>query len=164
MTTTIANAAEKKAPIQNADSRYLLYRIGTELYGTPLLRVREVVEYMTPKIMPNMASHFMGVINIRGSIVGVVDLRIKLGLPAETAKGKQALLVCETPSGALGALVDRIDSVILIPESQIDTQPPIATKFANTSLIGVAKLPTGLITLINLDLALTDDQLAKAVA
>lgn len=124
--------------LQN-DNRYLIYRIGGELYGTPLLEVREVVEYQKPKFMPNMESHFSGVINIRGSIVGVVDLRSKFGISQEISKST-ALLVCESEKGPIAAIVDKVESVLPINKSERESKPPILSKVDSSYLIGVAKI------------------------
>ncbi len=145
------------------DHRYLVFTLGVECYATPLLEVREVVEYQPPKIMPNMAPHFAGVINIRGSIVGVVDLRKKLSVQEQNG-AKPVLLVCDTTQGLLAAVVDRVDSVAEILDELIDKNPPVQSRIPTNYLYGVADLKGRLITVIHLQKSMSEDQISRAVA
>jgi purine-binding chemotaxis protein CheW len=98
--------------------KFLVYRIQNELYASPLLDFREVIEYTEPKHVPNMAPYFVGMINLRGLIIGVVDLRLKFGYgnPSTT---KSSLLICETETGPIGAVIDHVDFVIQIHQEEI---------------------------------------------
>lgn len=145
------------------ENRYLLFEVGKELYGTPLLDVREVVEYQEPKFMPNMVSHFVGVINIRGSIVGVIDLRKRFGDKSDS-HSKTAMLVSDTPQGTIAAIVDRVDSVISIDKQSIDEKPPVVTSVKQDYLTGVAKAKDRLVTIVELQRLLGDENLVSKAA
>ncbi len=147
----------------NNQERYILFYVGTELYGTPLLDVREVVEYQVPKYMPNMVPHFSGVINIRGSIVGVMDLRKKFSTSQEITK-TTACLVSDSNQGSIAAVVDRVDSVITLGDDLIDRKPPVVSAIAQDYLIGVARVKDQLVTLIELHHLLSDEKLVKVSA
>lgn len=135
---------------ENAESsKYLIYRIGGDLYGTPLLDVREVVEYQKPKPMPNMRPEFIGVINLRGSVVGVVDLRKQFGCAPELPR-KAALIVCSIDEGTSSVLVDQVESVSEIAADQIEKDPPVKPRVPLQYLLGVGKLSKDLITLVDL--------------
>ena len=121
------------------ENRYLLFYVGAELYGVPLLDVKEVIEYQIPKPVPNMVSHFSGVINLRGAIIGVLDLRKKLGVPADCTR-TTAMLICETEQGVLAAVIDRVDSVTLITADCIDTKAPVQTSVKSEYLSGIARV------------------------
>lgn len=140
--------------------RYILFWVGDELYATPLLDVREVVEYIEPKYVPNTLPYFSGVINIRGGIVGVVDLRKKFAQKTDRLKST-ALLVCDTQQGVLSAVVDRVDSVVTIGDQELDRNPPVVTKISHHYLIGIAKIKSKLVTVIQLQQALGDDPITK---
>lgn len=66
-----------------SENKFLVFSVGEELYASPLLSIREVLEFQPPKPMPNMVHYFTGVINVRGAIVGVIDLRTKFGHEAK---------------------------------------------------------------------------------
>ena len=141
--------------------RVLVFRIGEETYASPLLSVREVLEYQKPKYMPNMLKHFSGVINVRGAIVGVVDMRIKFGHPGDI-QNRLAMLLCDTEKGPLAAIVDGVQAVIQLTDNDIDRDPPIRTRTSQKYLLGVAKSQEKLITLIDLHQILNDDELKTA--
>ncbi len=145
------------------ENRYLIYRVGTELYGSPLLEVREVVEYQSPKYMPNMEPYFSGVINIRGSIVGVIDLRKKFSAPSDVSR-YTALLVCESSTGAIAAIVDQVEKVVPIDESVIEKKPPVISRVESDYLLGVANVGNQLITLVHLRPALMEMKLIQVKA
>ncbi|MHA0111797.1 chemotaxis protein CheW, partial [Klebsiella pneumoniae] len=77
------------------EHRYLLFRLGAELYGTPLLEVREIIEWQACKSIPHVSNYFLGVINLRGQITGVIDLRRRFGIHEEN-NDTQVLMVFAT--------------------------------------------------------------------
>lgn len=138
--------------------RYLLFRLGGELYGTPLLGVREVVEPQPCKPVPNTAPHFKGVINVRGRIVGLADLRIRFGYEP-VASPQLALLLFETESGPIAAVVDAVETVLRIDEKDIETRPNIRAQVPTEFLIGIANLQGRLVTLIDLGRSLVAEDI-----
>lgn len=146
------------------DLKYLIFKVGGELYASHLLSVREVLECQKPKFMPNMVSYFSGVINVRGAIVGVVDLRLKFGAPA-VHTSRTAMLLCDTPKGSIAAIVDRVECVHQFSESDFDRQPMVRSNVPGDYLLGVAKRKETLVTVIDLHKLLTQEELrAGAVA
>jgi purine-binding chemotaxis protein CheW len=133
----------------NIDNKYLLFRLGDELYGTPLLGVREVVEPQASKPIPNTPKHFSGVINIRGEIVGVIDLRMRFNHKAEV-NPHQALMVFSTDGGPMAGLVDKVESVISLTDKEIEHNPNVGIDVSRDALIGIGKHSKRLITLIDL--------------
>jgi purine-binding chemotaxis protein CheW len=98
--------------------RYLVYRIKDELYASPLLDFKEVIEFIKPKIVPNMPNYFSGMVNLRGLIIGVIDLRKKLGYQDEY-QARSSMLICETEIGPLAAIIDKVEFVIYFAPSEI---------------------------------------------
>ncbi|MEY4669138.1 MAG: hypothetical protein RL518_1837 [Pseudomonadota bacterium] len=140
------------------DARYLLFKVGSELYGTPLLGVREVVEHREPTPIPNTVSFFSGVINLRGQVVGVVDLRKRFGCEAST-RPHMALMVFSTDSGPLGALVDEIESVIRIPSANIASHAVVRSHAPADYVIGIGNQDGRLMTLVDLHKILGTEEL-----
>ena len=104
--------------IHEDKERYLVYRIKDELYASPLLDFKEVIEFIRPKVVPNMPNYFSGMVNLRGLIMGVIDLRKKLGYPDEYHQ-KPSMLICETDVGPLAAIIDKVEFVIYFSPSEI---------------------------------------------
>ena len=149
--------------LHDDDARFLLFRIGGQLYGTPLLGLREVVEPQEPKPIPNTVSFFSGVINIRGQVVGVVDLRKRFGCEASKLP-RMALMVFSTESGPLGALVDEIECVVKIPATKIESKAVIRTQVPADYFIGIGNQDGRLISLIDLNKILGPEELKAAHA
>ncbi|MEN9845367.1 MAG: hypothetical protein RIS36_514 [Pseudomonadota bacterium] len=145
------------------DARFLLFRIGGQLYGTPLLGIREVVEPQEPKPIPNTVSFFSGVINLRGQVVGVIDLRKRFGCEALPVP-RRALMVFATESGPLGALVDEIESVVKIPAAKIESKAVIRTQVPADYFIGIGNQDGRLISLIDLNKVLGTEELRVSSA
>lgn len=127
--------------------KYMIFVLGGEQYGVPLLTVREVIEYKVPKPVPNSAAGFEGVINLRGDVVGIMDLRKLLKVKGDKPR---CMLVFESQAGLMGAIVDRVLSVSEILEKDIEVRSSIGVKEASDCFIGVGKLDSGLITLVDL--------------
>jgi purine-binding chemotaxis protein CheW len=140
------------------DARFLLFKVGGEIYGTPLLGIREVVQPQDPKPIPNTVPFFTGVINLRGQVVGVVDLRKRFGCEA-ACRPRMALMVFSTESGPLGALVDEIECVARIPESKIESKAVIRTHVREEYFIGIGNQDGRLISLIDLNKILGAEEL-----
>jgi purine-binding chemotaxis protein CheW len=144
--------------IHDDDARYLLFKVGGELYGTPLLGVREVVEPQEAKPLPNTAPFFSGVINLRGQVVGVVDLRKRFECEVKKHPG-MALMVFDTDSGPLAALVDEIECVVQIPPAHIESKPAVRSHVGLDYLLGVGNHDGRLVSLIDLNRVLGNEEL-----
>jgi purine-binding chemotaxis protein CheW len=146
------------------DSRYLLFKVGTDAYATPLLGVREVLETQTPKPVPNTAPHFKGLINVRGQIMGVVDLRVRFNYP-EIEGPTNTLMLFETETGPIAAVVDRVDAVVKVDERDLNKNPNIRSQIPIEYLLGATTYQGNLVTLIDLNKTLCHDdyvQIQKA--
>ena len=148
-----ASAATGSVDGEQEECRYLLFKLGKELYGTPLLGVREVVEPQEPKPVPNTVGYFLGVINIRGQIVGVIDLRNRFGHKVE--KGPEnALMVFNTDAGPMAAWVDQVEAVVRLSDDRIDKKPNVKTSVPPEFMLGIAHEGERLVTLVDLNKAL----------
>lgn len=138
------------------ESRYLIFYLEHEIYGTPLLGVREVLEVLAAKPIPNTAAHFKGLINIRGQIIGVVDLRMRFGYPVKPHPGN-AMLVFETEAGPIATIVDKVEAVVKIDESHLHRKPNIRSHVPIDYLIGASTYKGGIVTLIDLNQTLSKE-------
>ncbi len=137
------------------DNRYIIFRAGTGIYGVPLLSVREIIESQSVKPIPNSVDYFCGVINIRGEIVGVIDVRNAFDLPESTSQSR-VLMVFSTIEGTLAAVVNNIEAVVTIHDEEIDSQTSVATPISDKHLIGVTEVNNNSVFLFNLADMLAD--------
>jgi purine-binding chemotaxis protein CheW len=144
---------------ENTRNRFLVFRLEEDFYATPLLGVREVVEYQQPKAIPNTTGWFSGIINIRGEIIGVINLRTRLQYPPrERIQLGVALVLFQTDIGTLAAIVDKIESVREFPEEKIEKNPGIAARVPMEYLIGIGQSDNQLINLIDLNKILSKEE------
>ena len=149
-----------------SENKYLLFRLSDELYGTPLLSVREVVEPQTVKPVPNTPRHYSGIINLRGQIVGVLNLGELLGiqqLPSSKndSTKTRAFVVFDTVAGPLAVVVDRIDEVAKISESSIERNPDVQCRYPQEFLLGIGKVKEELTHLIDFSKLLSAGELKQ---
>jgi len=137
--------------------RFLLFTLNKEHYATPLMGVREVVEIQKPKPIPHTTPSFLGVINIRGEIVGVIDLRVKMGYPALETKS-EAMMVFNTAGGSLAAIADSMEGVTRIQPESIDRNASIDSRLPLHFLIGIARIKDRLVTVIDLQKVLEKEE------
>ncbi len=131
------------------DDRYILFQLNNELYGTPLLAAREVVELQAIKKIPHASPDFLGVINVRGEIIGVVDLRIRFGMNSSQNENS-AMIIFSTSLGTMAVVVDRLEAVAQIEPSQIESNPSLQSKIPLDYLLGIAKYESQMVTLLDL--------------
>ena len=139
------------------ESKYLLFRLGIDLYGTPLLGVREVIQPLTPKAIPNTAPYFMGLINLRGQVVGVVDLRVRFEYFSDWESYNQAYLIFDTDIGPIAGIVDKVEAVVRIDDSAMQKTPNIRSQVPMEFLIGAATFQERIVTLIDLNKTLSNE-------
>ena len=132
------------------DSSYISFTVGCEVFGVPLLGVREIVEPVEITSISNTSDFFLGMINIRGEIVGVIDLRRRFKHPTIDLPTK-AMLVFESVAGPIAAVVDKVNSVVKIPDESIDKKPNISSDVHLDFLLGIANVEDKLVTLIDLN-------------
>jgi len=125
------------------------FRLEKEFYGVPIVQVQEVIICKDIAKSFEMPAHVVGIYNLRGSIIPVVDLKSRLGIPHHTTD-EQQILVCRVQGSIVGFIVDEVVQVLKIPRDQI--KPPPTTLSANAShhIIGIAALPSGLTTIIDI--------------
>ncbi|HZU41194.1 MAG TPA: chemotaxis protein CheW [Terriglobales bacterium] len=134
----------------NRDLQIVGFRIGRETYGVPITLVHEIVRVPEITPIPDAQECVEGVINLRGKIIPVIDLRKRFGQKEVTATVKNRILVTEVDKRRVGLIVDSASEVLKIPPSEIET-PPSAIQDAQANCVtGVAKLQGRLVILLEL--------------
>ena len=147
-------------------SQYLGFHIAGEEYAIGILRVREILEYDTVTRVPTTPPSIRGVINLRGSVVPVVDLAVKLGL-AESVVTKRSCvvvveIVLEGERTVMGLLADAVSQVIDLPASEIEPPPPFGTRIRVECLLGMGRAGKKFVLLLDIDRILSSDDVAAA--
>ena len=149
---SVAEQAERR----EGDSVFHLvtFRLQREEYGVEIGSVQEIIRATDITPVPNAPSHVRGVINLRGKIIPVVDLRKRLALPAVAATDAQRIVVVELGEKRIGMLVDSVSQVIKLSSSIIEEMPEEATNIDENYIRGVGKLDSRLIIILDLNRSL----------
>ena len=132
--------------------KYLLYKCHGELFGTPLSGIREIVPFQIPLRVPNTHKDYLGIVNVRGDIAGVVDLRFWFNDERIISKERepQALLVVYSQAGLMAIAVDTVEGISELFDHEIETPTGMPETIAEDGMIGIGKFAQGLVTLLNL--------------
>ncbi len=152
-------------PMPAAVTQYLAFSLGDAAYAVELLRVREILEFSAPTPVPGTPSFIRGVINLRGSVVPIVDLHAKLGL-ATTAETKRSCIAIVEIGGdwgeavRLGVIVDAVTDIVDLGAGDIESPPPFGTKIRLEFLRGIGKAASNLYLVLEIDRVLSPDELS----
>ena len=141
------------------EHKYLVFKLGDELYASSLIKIREIIKIQSVKPVPFMAPYFRGILNLRGKIISVVDLRLKLEIPCKN-DDSGLLVVTDTTGGPIGAVVDDVVVVQEFLPSAISRDLAIKTKIPVEFFHGVAQHSGRLVNIIDIAATLTDGDFA----
>jgi purine-binding chemotaxis protein CheW len=137
------------------------FRVGTETFGVPITCVHEIVRVPAITSVPDSPEFVEGVINLRGKIVSVVDLRKRFGETQIDPHKKNRVIVVESEGKLVGLIVDSASEVMRIPNSDIEPPPSVLQSSESSYVTGVGKLQNRLIILVDLQRVLQRGELKK---
>jgi purine-binding chemotaxis protein CheW len=137
------------------------FRVGRETFGVPIGLVHEIVRVPEITAVPDSPGYVEGVINLRGKIISVVDLRKRFGEKEIAAHKKNRILVTEVEGKMVGLIVDAASEVIKIPENEVELPPSVFEEGELNYVTGVGKLHGRLVILIDLSKILQKGELRK---
>lgn len=139
--------------------RYLAFSLNDEEYALPLLQVKEVIAMPEITPVPYTPSHFLGIMNLRGQVISVVDLRLKFKMKKAEKLTETTVIICDFNSMSLGVVVDSVNSVMALKSGDISDRPEIESSVSSAYITGVAKRDKKLVVLVNLAKALNVEDL-----
>jgi purine-binding chemotaxis protein CheW len=157
-TSTEHNEAAKepaKATSTIDDLRYLVFSLGKEQYAIPLLQVKEVIARTDTTPMPYTPSYFKGIMNLRGQVISVIDLRQKFNLAAKENSRQTAFVILDLSPLSLGVVVDSVDTVVALAKADISPTPDVESSAKSDFIDGVARKDKKLILLLNIEKSLS---------
>jgi len=136
-------------------TQYLTYTLGSETFALDIVNVREVLDYPNVTLVPNMPDYVLGVINLRGSVVPVVDLRTRFNMPRNDKTLNSCVIISEVhvdgETAILGALADSVQEVVDLEPNQIEAAPKIGTRLRNDFIRGMGKHNDRFIIILDFD-------------
>ena len=148
----------------NETTQYLTFRLEDEIFALGISQVREVLDYANITRIPEMPDFMLGVINLRGSVVPVVDMRLKFGMPRTERKVDTCIIIVEIEIGGeptiMGALADSVQEVIDLDPEQIEQPPKIGTRLKGKYIKGIGKRDGQFIIILDITRVFSADELA----
>ena len=171
MSTLTASPATTLADQPTLAGKYLIVVLANEGYGIAVLKVREIIRIQKITPVPQMPAYVKGVINLRGRVIPIVDLRVKFGLPAEFAE-RTCIVVVQVKLDAeqavqMGLIVDTVEEVVILTPDVIEPTPGFGARLSTEYILGIAKVKGQVKTLLDLDRVVSADTvqaLAQAAA
>ena len=148
--------------------QYLTFTLAEETFAIEIVKVREVIDYVHLTRVPRMPVFLRGVINLRGSVVPVIDLRLILSMPGVEKTVDTCIIIAEVNMDGeplhLGMLADSVQEVIDIDPSQIDPPPKLGSMLNTEFIRGMGKREEGFFIILNIDQVLSSDEMASIEA
>jgi len=157
---TQRDAGSSADRISDAAGKYLTFNLGNETYGLEILTVQEIIGILPVTHVPNTPTYVRGVINLRGKVIPVVDLRLKFGLEATTDTERTCIIVLQTKREdgrptTTGIIVDSVSEVLAIRQDQIEEAPSFGDTVEIDFLKGIAKVGDKVCELLDLERTLS---------
>ena len=129
----------------------VVFKLGSEEYGVSILQVQEIKRITEITRVPHTPEYIKGVINLRGSVLPVIDLKKRLNLPPQVATEDARIIIVKVKEISVGMMVDAVSEVMTINEENIDSPDVVAGSVSANYLSGVGKLDNRLLILLNLE-------------
>ena len=165
MTESTAQIEQVNKAVQDREGKYLTFALGPEEYGLEILKVREIMGIMEITAVPQTPHHVKGVINLRGKVIPVIDLRAKFGMETTETTEQTCIIVVEiTQQGQgfnTGIVVDRVQEVLDIAGEDIEDTPQFGSNVATDFILGMGKIGESVKILLDINKVLDADDLSS---
>ena len=144
------------------EGKYLTFSLADEEYGIGILKIREIIGMLPITSVPETPPYVKGVINLRGKVIPVVDLRLRFAMPAIDYTERTCIIVVEMKSAAavvpIGVVVDAVSEVLNIKAEDIEPPPTFGARFSTEFILGMAKMGKGVKLLLDIDRVLNAEE------
>ncbi|HKP96763.1 MAG TPA: chemotaxis protein CheW [Fibrobacteria bacterium] len=160
-TTTVQ---DKGARALAKAGKYLTFNLGREVYGIEILKVQEIIGMMSVTRVPKTPEFVRGVVNLRGKVIPVIDLRLKFDLEAKEDTDRSCIIVVQVGLNGspvvMGLIVDEVSEVLNVLADQIEAAPSFGAKVDTDFILGMGKVAQKVVMLLDVDKVLASDELA----
>ncbi len=145
------------------EGKYLTFTLAEEEYGIGILKIKEIIGMMPITPVPRTPQFVKGVINLRGKVIPVIDLRLRFGLKAEEYTDRTCIIVVEIPGESgnvmIGIVVDTVSEVLNIKADDIEDSPAFGSRLETDYILGMAKMEGGVKILLDIDRILKSEEI-----
>jgi purine-binding chemotaxis protein CheW len=135
------------------------FKIGKEEYGLEILKVQEILKL--PKItkLPKSYNYIMGVIDLRGKVIPIIDLSKKFGIKSDAASEKSRTIVVDIDGKRVGLAIDSVSHVVKIASNDIEPPPPVVKGISGKYIVGIAKMQDGFVVILDINQIFSKEEL-----
>lgn len=155
MSQTATQPRQAQEVLANKEGKYLTFALGPEEYGLEILKVREIIGYMAITAVPQTPTYVKGVINLRGQVIPVVDIRALFGMETKEKTEETCIIVVEIVQGNrkfnTGIIVDHVSEVLDISGEDIEEAPQLGSSVDTDFILGMGKVNDSVKILLNID-------------
>ena len=153
-------AIENETDVDGNDEvlQWVTFQLEQETYGINVMQVQEVLRYSEIAPVPGAPNYVLGIINLRGNVVTVIDTRLRFGLQTTEVTDNSRIVIIESEQQVIGILVDSVAEVVYLKTSEIDSAPNVGTDESARFIQGVSNRDGELLILVDLDKMLTDEE------
>ena len=159
----MANTAQSRSS-DDPVIQWVTFQLAGETYGINVMQVQEVLRFTDIAPVPGGSYHVLGIINLRGNVVTVIDTRLRFGLPRGEITDNTRIVIIEANGHVIGILVDSVAEVVYLRQSEIDSSPNVGNEESARYIQGVCHKDGELLILLELDKLLTEDEWAELEA
>jgi purine-binding chemotaxis protein CheW len=149
--------------IEEKEGKYLTFTLADEEYGIGILKIKEIIGMMPITLVPQTPVFVKGVINLRGKVIPVIDLRLRFGMESIDYTDRTCIIVVEIGGDAgsimIGIVVDTVSEVLNIKKQDIEDTPKFGTKLDTNYILGMAKTESGVKILLDIDRILRTEEI-----
>jgi purine-binding chemotaxis protein CheW len=150
-------AESKKLPVDRGT--YLTFNLDSESYAIEISKVKEIIALMKTTKVPKMPKYIKGVMNLRGIIIPVIDLRLKFQMQEVEPQMHTAIIIIQIESSNIGFVVDRVEEVISIENEKLTDAPKFGTKVDTEFIKAMAQIDTEVVMILDLEKVLDEDEI-----
>lgn len=150
----ITSAADK-----GLSSQYVTFLLGNETYGISILKLNEIIAYQSCTTIPNVPSFIKGVLNLRGIVVPVIDLRERFSMEAKEYDQFTVIMILNVSGRVMGLVVDAVSDVVTLPRDAVKPRPNFSTGISVEFILGMGIKDNKFIILLDVDRLLSDEEL-----
>ena len=141
------------------EGKFLTFILGSEVYGIEILKVREIIKLMAITTVPRTPDYLKGVINLRGKVIPIVDLRSKFSMPEVEHTQETCIIVAEVNQTSIGIIVDSVSEVSNIDSGEIEEAPHLGQDIDTNFILGLGKTKERIVILLDIALVLSSEEL-----
>lgn len=156
--STLTKQAETKANHTDVVLQWVTFKLQEETYGINVMQVQEVLRYTEIAPVPGSPDYVIGIINLRGNVVTVIDTRTRFGLETAEVTDNSRIVIIEADKQVIGILVDSVAEVVYLKQSEIDVAPNVGTDESARFIQGVSNYENELLILVDLNKLLSDEE------